>query len=377
MTANSPVPHLFYSQCSVVSIEVCCAMSELPSKPWEINRAQNNDGIGPLHSTVSIPTNDPTVDSTRKATPPLVPSRSNQRIPMPMSYQPSYGGYGSFGTGYGQPGYGSMYGGIGSGYYGSYNRPYGTTGGFTSQAEESTRNAFQSVESIVRAFTSVSTMLESTLGAVYSSFRAVLDVADQFSRVRATFSDILSSITIFRFIRFLYRRIKSMLNIGGNCDEAWDNVNADNHAISRPKKAKSWPMLLFMSVVLGGPYLIWKLLSGGNQQKTPTTWASGQSDHVVAKVEYSFEAENDDEITVKAGDMLNLAPKEQQPQIRDWVLASLDGETTGMVPANHVKILGIRRGTQTAKNRPTSPSTPTAQPANFNNPVNSTQALNS
>jgi len=42
-------------------------------------------------------------------------------------------------------------------------------------------------------------MLESTLGAVYSSFRAVLDVADHFSRVKATFTDILSSITVFRY----------------------------------------------------------------------------------------------------------------------------------------------------------------------------------
>ena len=41
-------------------------------------------------------------------------------------------------------------------------------------------------------------MLESTLGAVYSSFRAVLDVAEHFSRVKATFTDILSSIAMFR-----------------------------------------------------------------------------------------------------------------------------------------------------------------------------------
>lgn len=242
-----------------------------------------------------------------------------------------------------------MYGSYGGGgYYGSYNRPYGMTGGggFAQQAEESTRSAFQSIESIVRAFTSVSAMLESTLGAVYSSFRAVLDVADQFSRVRATFADILSSITIFRFIRFLYRRAKAMLHIGGQCDEAWDNANVDSVVAPRQKKSKSWPMLLFMSVVLGGPYLIWRLLRGAAPAKPPTTWASGLTDHVVARVEYDFEAENDEEISVKAGDMLNLAPKEQQPHIRDWVMASLDGENVGMVPASYVKILGRRKGRQ-------------------------------
>jgi len=46
-------------------------------------------------------------------------------------------------------------------------------------------------------------MLESTLGAVYSSFRAVLDVADHLSRVKTTFSDILSSIAVVRYRFFL------------------------------------------------------------------------------------------------------------------------------------------------------------------------------
>jgi len=48
-----------------------------------------------------------------------------------------------------------------SGLYGGSYRAYGSSmpGGFTQQAEESTRQAFQSVESIVRAFTSVSTAL--------------------------------------------------------------------------------------------------------------------------------------------------------------------------------------------------------------------------
>ena len=54
-------------------------------------------------------------------------------------------------------------------------------------------------------------MLESTLGAVYSSFRAVLDVADHFSRVKATFTDILSSIAVFRCAALL----KSCLNVLG------------------------------------------------------------------------------------------------------------------------------------------------------------------
>lgn len=40
---------------------------------------------------------------------------------------------------------------------------------------------------------------------------------------------------------------------------------------------------------------------------------------------------------------------DQQPKIRGWLLASLDGQTTGLVPANYIKILGKRRGRKTAE----------------------------
>ncbi len=40
---------------------------------------------------------------------------------------------------------------------------------------------------------------------------------------------------------------------------------------------------------------------------------------------------------------------EQQPRVRGWLLASMDGQTTGLVPANYVKILGKRRGRKHAE----------------------------
>lgn len=35
--------------------------------------------------------------------------------------------------------------------------------------------------------------------------------------------------------------------------------------------------------------------------------------------------------------------------MRGWLLASLDGQTTGLIPANYVKILGKRRGRKTVE----------------------------
>lgn len=40
---------------------------------------------------------------------------------------------------------------------------------------------------------------------------------------------------------------------------------------------------------------------------------------------------------------------EQQPRVRGWLLASVDGQITGLVPANYVKVLGKRRGRKHAE----------------------------
>lgn len=38
---------------------------------------------------------------------------------------------------------------------------------------------------------------------------------------------------------------------------------------------------------------------------------------------------------------------ERQPKMRGWLLASRDGQTTGLIPANYVRILGKRKGRKT------------------------------
>lgn len=64
----------------------------------------------------------------------------------------------------------------------------------------------------------------------------------------------------------------------------------------------------------------------------------GEGDHVIARAEYDF-----------AGDILRLAPKGKQPRIRGWLLGTADGLNEGVVPANYVKILGLRRGKKESK----------------------------
>ncbi|KAM6923307.1 peroxisome biogenesis factor 13 [Lycodopsis pacificus] len=343
-----------------------------PQKPWErripgamsapINYRSANFGpaAGPSHSA------GPPVLT--RVVPPVPPR------PFQQAYRPSYGSVTSSYSPYGS----SMYGGYGSGYGGGYSGGFGGgfgAGGysrlphtedvapsrFVQQAEESSRGAFQSIESIVQAFGSVSMMLNATYSAVYNSFRAVLDVANHLTRLRAHLTSVFSTLALVRMLHYLYRRLQRLLGRRSDAgiDDLWADSAADALATSASggdgagmegRPVKSWPIFLFFAVVLGGPYLIWKLLSSGpGSEETATNWASGEDDHVVARVEYDFLGASEEEISVRAGDMLNLAPKEHQPKVRGWLLASADGQTTGLVPANYVKVLGKRRGLKHAE----------------------------
>ncbi|XP_029203505.1 peroxisomal membrane protein PEX13-like isoform X2 [Acropora muricata] len=75
----------------------------------------------------------------------------------------------------------------------------------------------------------------------------------------------------------------------------------------------------------------------------------GEGDHVIARAEYDFDGEGEKQLSFRAGDILRLAPKGKQPRIRGWLLGTADGLNEGVVPANYVKILGLRRGKKESK----------------------------
>ncbi|NWX29007.1 PEX13 protein, partial [Notiomystis cincta] len=307
--------------------------------------------------------------------PPILPRASQQTASSSLSaFRPAYSGsfspgYGSYGTSF----YGSYspysygYGGLGYNRFCAEGFPPSR---FVQQAEESSRGAFQSIESIVHAFASVSMMMDATFSAVYNSFRAVLDVANHFSRLRVHFTKVFSAFALVRTIRYLYHRLQRLLGLRQSFEneDLWAESEGKVARAGLEDKvansAKSWPIFLFFAVIMGGPYLIWKLLSTYSDEETVSSnWASGEDDHVVGRAEYDFNALSEEEISFRAGDMLRLAPKEQQPKIRGWLLASYDGHTTGLVPANYIKILGKRRGRRTVEleriteQRPAFPST--------------------
>lgn len=154
--------------------------------------------------------------------PPAVPPRpfAQQSMIPPQSYSMvgngMYGGLSSmYGGGGGYSGYGMnpySYGGLGMNGFNRFGDMYGgrdpmdPESRFIQLAEESSRPAFQSIESLVMAIGNIAAMLDSTFFALTSSFRAILGVAANFGRLRGVFSQFWTTFAIFRGITYLYRR---------------------------------------------------------------------------------------------------------------------------------------------------------------------------
>lgn len=183
-----------------------------------------------------------------------------------------------YGAGYATAGLGGMYsspymaGGMGA--YSPYSRfgmgmGYGNNmagSSFVQQAESNAQGAFQSVESMVSAVSSISMMLESTYMALHNSFRAVLGVADQFSRLRVQLAQVAATFAVFRFLRWLYRRLMVLIGLrkAGLPDDAWSKAMKQTSVEAQQRfpgsNKSSWPLVVFMAITFGGPYLIWRML---------------------------------------------------------------------------------------------------------------------
>lgn len=178
---------------------------------------------------------------------------------------------------------------------------------FVQFAEESSRPAFQSIESIVQTFASISMMLESTFFAMTSSFRAILGVAENVTRVRNMFGELLSTFALVRLLKWLYRKIvytlgstqrfypaNFVLQAGKfreimlfvfvfstflwsglnpedpNAEQVWRKTTVEVMNGEKTGPA-TWPILLFVSLLIGIPYMINKLVNNVQQSKVNGT----------------------------------------------------------------------------------------------------------
>lgn len=290
-------------------------------------------------------------------TAPPIPPRTNQQISnslqsnfTPPSYHPPYSSYSGLNSyNYSSPFNTTSYG------FGAYN----SSNSFLRAAEENSRGAFQSIESVVHAFSAVSAMFESTYYAVYNSFRAVVGVADQFYRLKTHLSGILSALAVIKVLKYLYKKCVRMLRLAASritnrpitedISDLWheSRILSESERFIREntRKPTNWPLIMFLAVVLGGPWLIWKILSSIESNKDDSLWMDRKIDHFIAVSEFDYDALNNDEISFRKGQKIVIAPKEFQPKLRGWLLGSIDGKTAGIMPANYLKILGKKIGT--------------------------------
>lgn len=189
-------------------------------------------------------------------------------------------------------------------------------------AERNSRAAFESIEQIVMAFGSVSMMLEATFDALFSSFRAVLGVADHFGRMRYNFKHMFATISILRVLRAVLSRLLTMVGVtpppflNNPPLELLDDGGEGGIAGADGTRPRSWPILMFFAVAVGGPYLIYQLLKGDSQTGSVPR-PRDQRKPVEARALWDFVAENPRlELSFKANDMLTVYPPQRAGQVR-------------------------------------------------------------
>ncbi|XP_054707617.1 peroxisomal membrane protein PEX13-like [Uloborus diversus] len=237
--------------------------------------------------------------------------------------------------------------------YGSYNRfgsahdPYNS---FIQLAEESSRPTFETIESVVQVFSSISMMLESTYQAVYSSYSAILGVVDQFSRLKDHIAQVLSFLTLLRGLRWLCLKILYILRIrkqNPSVEAAWISAEGTNSSLPDLNKGphhSSWPFFMFIGLVVGAPWLMFKLLARSVKKTVdPKQWISEDGVRYAAQAMYNFKATRPTELSFSVGENLTLSPESfhrNKPQ--SWLLACNQTNETGLVPCNYLRIKALK-----------------------------------
>lgn len=296
-----------------------------------------------------------------------------------------YGGYGSYGGYGGYGGYGSGYGGYGYNRYGSmysspYNRMYGggpggpEEPGLMQRMEAGTRPAFEVIEQIVGAFGGFAQMLDSTFMATHSSFMAIMGMAEQLGYLKNYLGQVFSIFAIYRLVKRTINRVT------GQVEPSEMNLSEFERFDAGPKVSRK-PILIFLFMVVGLPYLMHKLikyitekqLAQQQQQMQQQGGIAADPNMLPAKIDpsklefaramYDFNAESPMELTLKKGDIIAILSKTDPVTnaVSQWWRGRLRDGRMGMFPANYVEIVQ-KAGSASSDETPNTTTNPTASP---------------
>lgn len=280
----------------------------------------------------------------------------------------SYGGMGSYG-GYG--GYGGMgsYGGYGMNRFGGGGGMYGPEGGpgefsLTQRMEEGTRATFDVIQSIVGAFGGFAQMLDSTYMATHSSFMAMVGVAEQFGNLKHYLGGIFSIFALIRWLKRVMYRLTGRTpppELYGSVEEegAEEDSNGalqitENGEVAETTEGEQQgeqrvsqkrPIIIFLALVTGLPYLMYKLIQRSNQLRQQRERMMipqlGGPPPESARVIHDFIAENPIELTIRRGEIIQVLSKVDPATGAscDWWQGRSATGVIGIFPANYVQLL--------------------------------------
>lgn len=216
-------------------------------------------------------------------------------------------------------------------------------------AEERSRPAFESIQSLVNAVGSVAMMLESTFFAMTSSFRAVLGVAENVGRLRSLFAQFWSTFAVVRTLNWIIRKLMVLIGIRTENEfQAWAEAVASTQQNGLPAQGpegirySGWPVIMFFAVVAAAPYIVLKMMTRLNTTiqenlADPATWQNPPK----AVANYTFTATSPQELTLHENQIFQVAPMQLQQHLMHsgWLMASTDGKTAGLVPVNYFRII--------------------------------------
>ncbi|KIH56238.1 SH3 domain protein [Ancylostoma duodenale] len=143
-------------------------------------------------------------------------------------------------------------------------------------------------------------------------------------------TSLVLSLSLFKFLQKLWRYLLVLLrlkpaNYASAAELAWGEAKepfgSDVLGGSSPPII-NWPAVMFWMVALGGPWLIYKAISQMVRSvEEKRKWATGTGAHYTAQALYDFQAANDQELSFMNGEILRVAPKQEQPRVRGWLLA--------------------------------------------------------
>lgn len=220
--------------------------------------------------------------------------------------------------------------------------------------EAGTRPAFEVIEQIVGAFGGFAQMLDSTFMATHSSFMAIVGMAEQLSYLKNYLGQVFSLFAVYRMLKRLLNKVTGRVEPGEmNLMEFERFEKGSNN--NNNKKISRKPILIFLFMVVGLPYLMHKLI----QYITAKQEAAQQQQQIAdpmmlqslgkidpsklefARAMYDFTAESPMELNLKKGDIVAILSKNDPVTNApsQWWRGRLRDGRMGMFPSNYVEIV--------------------------------------